>query len=91
MWLIFVLIIIGIVFSFQRKNVNLFTKSSQTQVPGQFPEHGSAGTSGSITAPETMPPSQSTNNSFFCALQAVIFISVFCPALSCFSKQLMQL
>ena len=65
MWLIFVLIIIGIVFSFQRKNVNLFTKSSQTQVPGQFPEHGSAGTSGSITAPETIPPSQSTNSSFF--------------------------
>ncbi|MDP3934839.1 MAG: hypothetical protein Q8Q46_01305 [Candidatus Giovannonibacteria bacterium] len=65
MWLIFVLIIIGIVFSFQRKNLNLFTKSPQTQAPGQFPEHGAAGTSGSPTAPETAPTNQSTNSSFF--------------------------
>ncbi len=65
MWLIFVLIIIGIVFSFQKNNVNFFQKSPQTQVQGQFPEHGSAGTSGSRAAPETAPPSQSTNSSFF--------------------------
>ena len=65
MWLIFVLIIIGIVFSFQRKNLNLFPGSSQTQVPGQFPEHGPAGASGSQAAPETAPASQSENSSFF--------------------------
>ena len=65
MWLIFVLVIVGIVFSFQRKNLNLFPKSQQTQIPGQFPEHGSAGTSGSQAAPSPVPPSQSTNSSFF--------------------------
>lgn len=65
MWLIFVLIIVGIVFSFQRKNINLFTKSPQTQVPGQFPEHGSSDNSSSPAAQETTPPSQSTNSSFF--------------------------
>ena len=65
MWLIFVLIIIGVVFSFQRKNLNLFSGSPQTQAPGQFPEHNPTGASGSQAAPETAPASQSTNSSFF--------------------------
>lgn len=56
MWLIFVLIIVGIVFSFQRNNVNFFPKSQQMQVPSQFPERVSPDTSGSPAAPTASAP-----------------------------------
>lgn len=73
MWLIFVLIIVGIVFGFQRKNINLFSLKTGTESKpsGLFPESpeapsvSSVGTSapGAITpsAPAPQTPSGSAN------------------------------